>query len=84
LETTRVTDKSGKQFGDAPGLLRRLAEAPGVLRRHLKGKQLISVDYRVSPRVRYGHGLPANPYLARLYAVRVPLDIRGTPGLISR
>jgi hypothetical protein len=62
-----MADKPGKQFGDQPGFWQRLRALPKMVRLHLfKGRQYISVDYRVRPRIRYGYGQPPNPYIYRL------------------
>jgi hypothetical protein len=61
-----MTKKPGKDLGDTPGFLQRLAGAPKLLRQYLKGRQFISVDYRVWPRPRYGYGEPSNPHLCKL------------------
>jgi len=62
-----MPDKPGKRFGDEPSFWRRLRAAPKMLRLHLvKGRQYIDLDYRVRPRVRYGHGEPPNPHLQAL------------------
>ncbi|MBI5723816.1 MAG: class I SAM-dependent methyltransferase [Planctomycetes bacterium] len=52
-----MAKKPTKNFG-SPSLWRRLAGLPGLIRRQLKGRQVIPLDYRVSPRSRYGYGSP--------------------------
>lgn len=57
IVVARVAKKPTKYF-DSPSLWRRLAGLPGVIRRQLKGRQMISLDYRVQPKSRYGFGSP--------------------------